>query len=66
MQFPIHFLDFETFNPALPLYIGTTPYQVIPFQWSDHILNADGGIRHEEFLYDGFNDPRIDFAEVLL
>jgi len=66
LEYPIHFLDFETFNPALPLYIGTSPYKVIPFQWSDHILNEDGSIRHEEFLHDGFDDPRVEFARTLL
>ncbi|MBA7581356.1 hypothetical protein ES708_23258 [subsurface metagenome] len=66
LEYPIHFLDFETFNPALPLYIGTSPYKVIPFQWSDHILNENGSIRHEEFLHDGFDDPRVEFARTLL
>jgi len=66
LEYPIHFLDFETFNPALPLYIGTSPYKVIPFQWSDHILSEDGSIRHEEFLHDGFDDPRAEFARTLL
>jgi len=66
LEYPIHFLDFETFNPALPLYIGTSPYKMIPFQWSNHILNEDGTIRHEEFLHDGFDDPRVEFARTLL
>lgn len=66
LEYPIHFLDFETFNPALPLYIGTSPYKVIPFQWSNHILSEDGSISHEEFLHDGFNDPRVGFARTLL
>ena len=66
LAYPIHFLDFETFNPALPLYIGTSPYKVLPFQWSNHILNEDGSIRHEEFLHDGFDDPRMEFARTLL
>ena len=63
---PIHFLDFETFNPALPLYVGTRPYQVIPFQWSLHKLDADGALRHREFLHEGADDPRPAFAESLL
>jgi hypothetical protein len=63
---PIHFLDFETFNPALPRYPGTHPYEVIPFQWSDHILEGDGSIRHLEFLDGGGGDPRLAFAESLL
>lgn len=65
-QYPIHHLDFETFSPAVPLYIGTCPYQVLPFQWSNHIENPDGTIRHEEYLCDDDKDPRQDFAESLL
>lgn len=65
-KFPIHFVDFETFNPALPLYPGTRPYQIIPFQWSDHILGADGQLWHREYLHDGRGDPRRRFAETLL
>lgn len=66
LEYPIHFLDFETFNPALPLYVGTRPYQVIPFQWSDHTLTGDSKLKHEEFLYEGFDDPRELFARSLL
>jgi hypothetical protein len=66
LDYPVHFLDFETFSPPLPLYIGTSPYQVIPFQWSDHILERDGNLRHEEFLYDGADDPREAFTTSLI
>jgi len=66
LEYPIHFLDFETFNPALPLYVGTRPYQIIPFQWSNHILEESGELRHEEFLHEGSDDPRKLFAESLL
>jgi hypothetical protein len=57
LKFPVHFLDFETFSPALPLYSGTRPYQVIPFQWSDHVLNADRVVTHREFLHNDRSDP---------
>src|SRR5215475_4527943 len=66
LKFPIHFLDFETFSPALPLYVGTRPYQTIPFQWSDHVLAADREMVHHEFLHDDRSDPRRSFAEQLL
>ena len=66
LEYPIHFLDFETFNPALPLYLGTRPYQVIPFQWSDHIITDNGELIHEDFLYDGSDDPREQFTRSLL
>ena len=66
LEYPINFLDFETFNPPLPIYIGTHPWQVIPFQWSNHILEKDGNLRHEEYLHDGVDDPRKLLAEKLL
>jgi len=66
LVYPFHFLDFETFNPALPRYIGTRPYEVIPFQWSDHILDKNGTMHHEEFLHDGTGDPRPAFTRSLI
>jgi len=65
-KFPVHFLDFETFMPALPVFVGTRPYQTIPFQWSDHVLLADGQVSHHEFLHEESDDPRRPFAESLL
>jgi hypothetical protein len=59
-------MDFETFNPALPRYAGTRPYQVIPFQWSVHTLDAGDVLSHREFLHDGPGDPRPAFATALL
>lgn len=64
--FPVHFLDFETFNPALPLFNNTIPYQMIPFQWSDHILYRDGKVDHKEFLHNDLTEPHIAFAQTLL
>ena len=64
--YPVHCLDFETFKPALPLYPGTRPHQQLPFQWSDHVLSADGDLEHRDFLFEGDGDPRPHFTESLL
>ena len=66
VEYPIHFIDFETVNPAIPRYALTRPYQTIPFQWSDHILKDDGTIEHLEYLSEEDADPREAFAETLL
>jgi hypothetical protein len=66
MEFPIHFLDFETLGLAIPRYAGTRPYQAIPFQWSDHILYKDGEIEHREYLCEEDKDPREEFTLTLL
>lgn len=63
---PAYYLDFETMNPAIPLYPGTSPYQMIPFQWSLHFLDGRDTLKHEGFLADGANDPRREFAETLI
>ena len=36
------FLDFETVMPTVPVYSGTRPFTVIPFQWSLHVRDAAG------------------------
>ncbi len=63
---PALYLDFEAFAPTIPLYVGTRPFQTIPFQWSLHRLDADGVLGHQEFLADGVTDPRREFAESLI
>jgi hypothetical protein len=66
VEYPIHFLDFETVSPAIPLYPDTRPYQAIPFQWSDHILSEEGDLAHSRYLFRESADPREDFAVTLL
>ena len=64
--YPINFLDFETFNSAIPKFPGQRPYSTaIPFQYSLHILHADGEIEHREFLADERRDPRAEIARRL-
>jgi predicted RecB family nuclease len=50
-------------NPAIPLYVGTRPFEVIPFQWSLHHLDRGGQLEHREFLAAGQGDPRRAVAE---
>lgn len=66
LEYPIHFVDFETLMSALPLWPGTRPWQQVPFQWSDHVLHSDGRLEHHEFLHEGDGDPREEFTRSLL
>ena len=66
IAFPASFLDFETVSPAIPVFAGTRPYQRIPFQWSLHVRDSDGGLQHSEFLHEGDGDPRERFVTSLL
>jgi hypothetical protein len=33
LKYPVSFLDFETFNTAIPLFDGLSPWQQVPFQF---------------------------------
>ncbi len=63
---PRAFLDFETINPAVPRWIGTRPYQQVPFQFSLHLEDADGVMTHHEFLRADGTDPRRPCAKALV
>jgi hypothetical protein len=63
---PACYLDFEAMMPPIPLYEGTRPYQTVPFQWSLHVIDADGVLHHRQFLAKGGDDPQRRFAETLI
>lgn len=66
LSYPIYFLDFETMQPVIPIYVGTKPYAQIPFQYSLHYLENEGGeLKHKEFLAESGTDPRRALAEQL-
>ena len=65
-DYPRSWLDFETITFAIPRWVGTRPYQQIPFQFSAHIEDENGSIAHKEFLSLDGNDPRRECAEALL
>jgi hypothetical protein len=63
---PASFLDFETISFAVPVWAGTRPYQMIPFQFSVHHLGEDGTLVHADFLDLSGSDPSRAFAEALV
>jgi hypothetical protein len=66
-KFPLYFLDFETFQPAVPMFDLSRPYQQITFQYSLHILDEENEhLLHKEFLAEVNRDPRISFIEKLI
>ena len=66
ITYPLYFLDFETFQPAVPLYDHEYPYSQIPFQYSLHYMKRrNGKLYHKEFLAYPDHDPRRDLAEAL-
>lgn len=66
LTYPLYFLDFETIQLIVPQFVGTRPYQQIPFQYSLHYIETEGGpLLHKEFLAESGPDPRRALAEQL-
>lgn len=66
LPYPLYFLDFETYQQAIPRYDGVSPYMQIPFQYSLHVLRGeDETLQHYEFLGKEGTDPRRELAEQL-
>jgi hypothetical protein len=63
---PLAYLDFETVNPAIPIWPGCAPYDHVPVQFSCHVQQQDGSLVHHAWLADGPADPRRPLAEALL
>ena len=66
LNYPLFYMDFETFQPAVPLFDNSKPYQQIPFQYSIHLKEKKGGeLKHFESLAEPGDDPRVKFIEGL-
>ena len=59
---PVSFLDFEWDTYAIPPYHKMAPFQVLPFQYSLHVLEEE--LKHYEYI--GFEDCREAFIKHLL
>lgn len=65
-SYPRTWLDFETIGFAIPRWVGTRPYQQVPFQFSAHVESRSGAMEHHEFLSLDGKDPRRACAEALV
>lgn len=45
-KYPLHMIDFETSAVALPFHAGMKPYESVAFQFSHHVIEANGDIAH--------------------
>lgn len=65
-QYPLHFIDFETYTGAIPYHNIMRPYEVIAFQWSCHTIYKDGEEPvHTEWINTEQSFPNFRFAESL-
>lgn len=63
LKFPLYFLDYETFNPAIPLFPDYHPYEHIVFQYSLHVIKKPGS---EPEHFDCLITEKIDPAPIIV
>ncbi|MCP4093003.1 MAG: DUF2779 domain-containing protein [Planctomycetes bacterium] len=66
-EYPLHFIDFETMSPAIPMHAGCRPYEVLAFQFSHHVVEEDGSLRHVGEYIEPTRGafPNFDFVRAL-
>ncbi|MBK8151236.1 MAG: DUF2779 domain-containing protein [Acidobacteria bacterium] len=63
LKYPLNFLDYESFNPAVPKFVKTRPYRQMVFQYSLHTIDEFGGeLKHSYHL--SRNDGRHPTEEI--
>ncbi|OIO13996.1 MAG: hypothetical protein AUJ81_10455 [Helicobacteraceae bacterium CG1_02_36_14] len=66
LEYPLYFLDYETYGSVIPLFDGYHPYQQIPFQYSLHIQEKPSGkLEHFAYLAKDWVDPVLNLAKEL-
>lgn len=50
LRFPLYFFDYETYSSAVPYLDGIGPHKHFPVQYSLHILEAGGSLKHKKYL----------------
>jgi hypothetical protein len=66
-RYPLHFIDFETCAVAIPFTKGHRPYETVAFQFSHHVLHADGRVEHRSQHLDATpgRGPNLGFLRAL-
>lgn len=66
VEYPLHFVDFETSRIALPYHAGMRPYGLVAFQWSCHTVSQPGEKpKHTEWINIDDTWPNGRFATSL-
>ncbi|PZO37546.1 MAG: DUF2779 domain-containing protein [Pseudanabaena frigida] len=67
IEYPIHFIDFETSRMAIPYRAGMQPYEQVAFQWSCHTIAEPDALPIQTEWLDLENTfPNFQFAESLM
>lgn len=67
LQFPAYYFDIEAFQPAIPIFKNTKPYERVPFLYSLHYKeSAESELKHICYISPVGSDDRINFIEHFL
>jgi len=67
IKYPLYYFDVEAFQPAVPLFVNTKPYERIPFLYSLHYKeNAESELQHVSYISPVGADDRINFVKHFL
>lgn len=67
VHFPLYYFDIEAFQPAIPLFPNTKPYDRIPFLYSLHYKESETSeLQHISYISPVGQDDRINFIEHFL
>ena len=66
LEFPLHFIDYETHLSAIPLFDGWSPNRQVQFQYALYVVEASGAepVR-KDFLHTKMEDPDPVFVASL-
>ncbi len=65
-EFPLYFLDYETFSSVIPAFDGCKPYKDYPFQYSLHVLDSpDAKAEHLEYIHADDTNPMPELIKHL-
>jgi CRISPR/Cas system-associated exonuclease Cas4 (RecB family) len=65
LKYPLYFLDYETYGEPIPLLDGYRPNQQVVFQYSLHVFNKNGEIKHFEYLAEDLERATGDLLKTL-
>ncbi|MGM0583025.1 MAG: DUF2779 domain-containing protein, partial [Bacteroidota bacterium] len=66
IEYPVYYLDYETYAPAIPIIDGYRPYQRIVFQYSLHVQESPKAeLKHFYYLAKDLKDPSREMSKTL-
>jgi len=65
LEYPLYFLDYETYSSAIPILDGFSPSDHLPFQVSIHVLKEKGDLSHHMYLAESLKTAEKGLIEFM-